>query len=129
MVTHRQKETETRKRLFRRFRDSSEELKKDNKSQRARSRTRSVPRRVRGKQKDPRRKRQEEASSSRDRPNLPIAKDDKNDDQDSNESEDSDKTVFATVSIEPKVGSYYLAFNSAKDITVSNDSIRVNKHY
>jgi hypothetical protein len=45
------------------------------------------------------------------------------------QSEDSDKTVFATVSIEPKVGSYYLAFNSAKDITVSNDSIRVNKHY
>ena len=48
---------------------------------------------MRGKQKDPRQKRQEAASSSRDRPNLPIARDDKDDDKDSNESEDSDKTV------------------------------------
>ena len=59
----------------------------------SRLREKSVPRRVRGKQKDPRRKRQEQASSSRDRPNLPIARDDKDDDQDSNESDDSDKTV------------------------------------
>ena len=60
---------------------SSEELMKDKRGQKPKSRARSIPRRLRGKQRDPRR-RSEAASSSRDRPPLPTT-------ESGNESDDS----------------------------------------
>ena len=60
---------------------SSEELMKDKRGQKPKSRARSIPRRLRGKQTDPRRRLQA-ASSSRDRAPLPTT-------ESGNESDDS----------------------------------------